>query len=188
MKFKKGDTVYAVSLAGKIFKTKIKAVHAKTQPQQPYELDIKTKARHYQEDAVFSTRKEAEKQLTKENLDKVEEALQHKDSMRMVQAVTPNEDGSYYGHGGKLIKPDFSLSDKEVEELNGLASQLDLWLAKHNLPYVFCVVTAKEDNKSGQHVRMRRTACFPGPRTPDWMRTFYMLLEGFLSEGSSEED
>ena len=188
MKFKKGDMVYAIGPTGKIFKAKIKATHQKTQPSLPYELDIKSKARHYPEDAVFDTRKEAEKQITTENLDKVEEALQHKDSMRMVQAVTPNEDGSYYGHGGKLIKPDFSLSEKELEELNGLASQLDMWLAKHNLPYVSCIVTAKKDNKSGQHVRMRRTACFPGPRTPDWMRTFYMLLEGFLSDGDSEED
>lgn len=187
MKFKKGDVVYAIGPTGKIFKAKIKGVHPKLQPDMPYELDVKSRARHYPEDAVFDTRKEAEQQITKDNLSKVEDALQHKGAMRMVQAVTPNEDGSYYGNGGQIIKPDFELTEDETKELTDLASKLDMWLASHNIPYMICIVTAKTEDDDGEHVGMRRTACFPGPRTPTWLKAFYGLLEGFLNYGATKE-
>ena len=149
MKFKKGDTVYAVGLTGKIFKAKIKAVHAKTQPDMPYELDIKTKARHYQEDAVFDTRAEAERWLAKSNLQEVEKALTHPGNLGMVQAVKPNDDGSYCGAGGVTIKPDFELSEAEKKELSDMAGKLDMWLAAHNIPYI-CA--------SSQRKRIKRQA------------------------------
>lgn len=186
MKFKKGDAVYAVGLTGKIFRARIKAVHPKTQPDMPYELNIKTKARHYSEDAVFDTRSEAERYLAKSNLKEVEQALTHPGNLRMVQAVKPHEDGSYCGAGGVTIKPDFELSEAEKKELSDMAGKLDMWLASHNVPYIMCVVTAKEDQENGQSVGMRRTACFPGPRTPPWLRIFYGLLEEYL--GAAGED
>ena len=187
MKFKKGDTVYAASLSGKIFKAKIKAVHTKTLPDIPYELDIKTKSRYYPADEIFATREEAEQGLAKSNLKEVEKALTHPGNLRMVQAVQPNDDGSYCGAGGVTIKPDFELSEEDKKELSDMAGKLDMWLAAHNIPYIMCIITAKEDQENGQSVGMRRTACFPGPRTPPWLRIFYGLLEEYLSSTSSDE-
>jgi hypothetical protein len=181
LRFKKGDKVYAVNPREKVFKATIKATHPKTQPDLPYELDLATSMRHYPENGVFATRQEAEQQLAKDNLVKVEKALDQHGAMKMVQAVVPNEDGSYTGTGGEIIRPDFELSDKDLEELQALAKQLDMWLAAHNVPYMMCIVTSKKDGDDNQNVGLRRTACFPGPRTPDWLRGFYSLLEGFIS-------
>jgi hypothetical protein len=120
LRFKKGDKVYAVNPREKVFKATIKATHPKTQPDLPYELDLATSMRHYPENGVFATRQEAEQQLAKDNLVKVEKALDQHGAMKMVQAVVPNEDGSYTGTGGEIIRPDFELSDKDLEEANRL--------------------------------------------------------------------
>ena len=181
MKFKKGDTVYAIDLKGNVFKSTIKCVHRKDQ-MLPYELDLKTKARFYPEAELFETKQEAIEFVSKDQMKAVQEALDHPAENKSHRFAIPavfTED-SMSGCDGKMIPINFQLSDKEKEELNLLCAKLDMYCALKSIPYMMCIITANDKDGKGVHLGTRRTACFPGPRTPDWLRSLWKAMELYL--------
>lgn len=179
MRFKKGDTVYAISPSDKIFRATIKCVH-RSDPALPYELDITARNRFYPEDGVFVTREEAEDAYNKALAAKMADAVESGKEFQTTRKIEPDADGVLRDRNGKELTKYFKLPQEQKKKLEELCSAVDTFCSENNIPYILTVIAESRKVKGGAQLLTRNSSCFPGPRCPDWLSVLWDIQSDMM--------
>ena len=184
MRFKKGDTVYALGLNDKVFKATIKCVH-RSNKDLPYELDITARNRFYPEDAVFATQEEATAGLNASIGERMRDAIENGKEFKLSRTTEPDKDGVLRDPNGKKITKYFKLTKAQRAKLEELCGALDEYMSQNNIPYMLTVVAESTKENDGCKILARNSSCFPGPRCPVWLNALWDI-QNELMYGSQE--
>lgn len=173
--FKVGDTVYVRTPYLKIIKAVVKEIH--DTDFLPYELDLKTKCRFYDEADMFNTYEECVAHAKEERVNSIEDMIQNKTRACAENDLTPTEDGQWITTTGEKISADFSLSAEDLKELDELVGKVQLFCMKRYIP--FCILVG--ESRKGMEITAHRCAYFPGPRTFMFIRAAWEAAQACIS-------
>lgn len=177
--WKKGDTVFATDVFGKVIEAKIKSVHKKQ--ALPVELDLDHPMRFYLPNELFATREEA----VSANMRATRK--QFHDAQEAGQSFSGDQDTAYDANTHTFIKANgervsefYKITKKQEAEYNKMLSQLIDFCEEHALPFFAMLGTYNKKNGSWG---VCHSLMLPGPRTPPIFDAIEGVFHMFTDDG-----